>query len=282
MCSPSAWLLSVVKNSRVQLALFAVVVLALPLLAPFDPTEQAMLNRLSPPTKVNLLGTDQFGRDILSRILYGVRTSAMIAALSVGLGFFVGVSVGTVIAVRGGWIERIVVRWTDAVLSFPDLVTGLLFLAVLGPGTSRIILVLAFLSAPHFLRVAYGSARGISMRDYVAEARLRGASVFSIARMHIWPNIASGLNVFAVLWLATAIRLEANFSFLGLGVAPPTPTLGGIVRDGVGSLTRVPVFPLSASFVIFLIILYLNWIGDKFNSTRSGHASRNLTPRGLS
>lgn len=238
-----------------------------PSLIPHDPIAQNMQGRLAAPSAQNWLGTDQFGRDILARVAAGLGFSLLVAGASVVAGAVVGGFLGMVAAYRGGRAGAVIMRVTDVMMSFPDLITGLLVLAVLGPGLNRLIFALAFVIAPHFVRLAYGSTLTVVDREYVLQSVMNGARDRWVIGRHIRPNVLGELLVFASLWLATAIRIEANLSFIGLGVAPPTPTLGQMVRDGLPNLTMAPWFALAPSTAIFLVVLSVNLMGDKLRDT---------------
>jgi peptide/nickel transport system permease protein len=210
--------------------LITLVAIFAPLLAPHDPLAQSARNRLAPPSAEYPLGRDDFGRDILSRTLYGARVSLLVGVLSVLIGGVSGTILGVIAGYKGGRIENIIMRAVDTLLAFPDLITGILVLAVMGAGLDKLILAIGIVISPRFARLAHGPTLAMREKDFISAARAIGVSDFRMIGRHIVPNILGEMLVMASLWTATAIRIEANLSFIGLGVAPPTPTWGQMIR----------------------------------------------------
>ena len=246
----------------VMVALLLLIAVAAPVFAPHSPIEQSTIHRLEPPSREYPFGRDDFGRDILSRVIYGTRIALLAGLLSVALGGILGTAMGVVAAFRGGRTEAWLMRLTDVLLAFPDLITGLLILAVLGPGLWKMIIAIALTITPRFSRIAHGPALSIKRRDFVEAARAIGVGDARILFRHILPNIVGELLVLASLWTASAIRLEASLSFIGLGVRPPTPTWGQMIRDGTVHLTNAPWFSLFPGLALLLTILAFNLVGD--------------------
>lgn len=241
----------------ILLALFA------PYIAPHDPTRQSAPNRFKEPgTPGFVLGTDRYGRDILSRILWGSRISLQVGIASVALGLVIGAPLGITAAYKGGWYDAILMRLVDMALSFPTLVLGLIILSLMGPGISKVILTIGFVLAPRFARIARGPTLALMEEDFVLSARSLGASDTHIIIFHIFPNVIGDIVVVSALWIATAIRVEASLSFLGLGVQPPIPTWGNMIRAGIRFLGNAPWMALFPAVAIFLAILSFNMIGD--------------------
>jgi peptide/nickel transport system permease protein len=253
------------RSALVGLALIILIVLVAilaPLLATHDPLAQSTINRLKTPSADHWLGTDDYGRDIYSRILYGARVALMIGVLSVALGAVLGTTIGVVAGYFGGIVDAVLMRLVDILLSFPDLITGLLVMAVLGSGEVKLIIAIGLTITPRFARIAYGPTLGLKEKEFVEAARALGQRTRIILSRHILPNIAGELIVLASLWTASAIRLEASLSFIGLGVPPPTPTWGQMIRDGTVRLADLPLMSLAPGAALLLTVFAFNLVGD--------------------
>lgn len=235
---------------------------AAPWLAPFDPLEQNTRERLAPPSAEHIMGQDNFGRDVFSRIIYGSRVSLLVAVLAVFLGGVVGTVMGLVAGYLGGKIETVLMRVVDVVMAFPSLLLGLTIMAVLGAGLNKMIIAIGIMLTPAFARVVYASTLSIGKREYVDAARVVGSRRGRILRIHILPNLMSDILVLASIWAASAIRVEASLSFIGLGVSPPTPTWGNMIRDGTQHLTNAPWLSVFPGLAIFITVLGFNLLGD--------------------
>src|SRR5712691_6453810 len=247
------------------LAVTAVVVLcalAAPLIAPYDPNEQDYLALTDAPSLAHPLGTDDIGRDVLSRIIYGSRVSLEVGLIAVALAVGVGVSVGLLAGYVGGLADDVIMRIVDAVQAFPSLILALAITAALGPSIVNAMLAIGFVAAPGMARLARGQTLSIRERDFVAAARVCGASPISIMRQHIWPNVTAPIVVQATLLLGTAIVTEAALSFLGVGVRPPTPSWGAMIRTGSQYLEVAPWIGMASGAAIFLTVLAFNFVGD--------------------
>ena len=248
-------------GAGLALAMVFVAIFA-PWLAPYDPLDQNVFFRFTKPEASHPLGTDFYGRDVLSRVLWGARVSLLVGISSVLLGMAFGMVFGMIAAYKGGKVEMAIMRAVDVMMSFPDEVFGIMIMVVLGSGLEKLILAIALLFAPRFVRLAYAPTLALKERDYIAAARAIGASDLRLLGKHILPNIFGELLVMGTLWIGTAIRLEANLSFLGLGVPPPTPTWGNMIRTGMDHLTDawwVSVFP---GLAILLTVFAFNLLGD--------------------
>jgi len=253
------------RSALVGLVLIVLIVLVAifaPLLAPHNPIEQSTINRLKPPYGTYYLGRDDYGRDILSRIIYGTRVALTVGVLSVLLGGAIGTAIGTVAAFFGGKVDALLMRIVDILLSFPDLITGLLVAAVLGSGQRNLILAIGLTIAPRFARIAYGPTLALKEKEFVEAARALGQRDFAILRKHILPNIGGELLVLGSLWTASAIRLEASLSFVGLGIQPPTPTWGQMIRDGTRYLSEFPLFSIAPGIALLVTVFAFNLVGD--------------------
>jgi peptide/nickel transport system permease protein len=238
------------------------IAVAAPLLAPHDPLDQSVSNRLAPPSFDYPLGRDDKGRDILSRVIYGTRVALIVGIFSVLLGGVLGTAIGVVAGYAGGKIDSALMRLTDVLLAFPDLITGLLVLAVLGPGLEKMILAIGLTIAPRFARIAYGPTLAIKGKEFIEAARAIGVRDGRLLRVHILPNVGGDLLVFGSLWTASAIRLEASLSFVGLGVSPPTPTWGQMIREGTIHLSLVPLYSLGPGLALLVTVFAFNLVGD--------------------
>lgn len=246
----------------VMVLIVVVIAVAAPLISPHDPIQQAARERLSPPSDLHPLGQDDYGRDILARVIYGARVSLLVGVLSVLLGGTLGTLMGLVAAYRGGVVENVIMRVVDTLLAFPDLITGLLVLAVLGAGLDKMIFAIGLVISPRFARLAHGPTLALREKDFVNAARCIGVGDVRMLGRHILPNILGELLVMASLWTASAIRIEANLSFIGLGVAPPTPTWGQMIRDGTMHLTTSPWFSVYPGIAVLFTVMAFNLLGD--------------------
>ena len=242
----------------------AVVILAIgaPLFATHDPLDQDLLARLVPPTTSHWLGTDAFGRDIWSRIVYGARISLVIGLVAVGLAMIVGTALGVVGGYLGGWADQAISQGTNILLAFPSLILGLMVVAFLGPSIPNLIAAISLATIPQFIRVARAPTMALRDRDFIQACRALGYSPARIMLRHVLPNIWPEIMVMGSLWLATAIRVEASLAFIGLGVKPPTATWGGMIHEGFEQILTsfwLAVFP---SLAILVVVLALNMIGD--------------------
>ncbi len=233
-----------------------------PWISPRDPLKQDVYHRLTPPEGAHPMGTDDFGRDVLSRIIWGGRVSLMVGISSVLLGMVLGTTMGLIAGYMGGRVENIIMRTVDVSMSFPNLIMGLMVMAILGSGLVKLIIAIGIVMAPRFARVAHGPALAVRGKEFVTAARALGASDSRIIRYHILPNIFGEVVVMGSLWTATAIRIEANLSFIGLGVPPPTPTWGNMIRSGVEWLTNAPWVSVFPGLAILITVLSFNMMGD--------------------
>lgn len=253
------------KSALVGLVLIVfLVIIAVfaPLIAPHDPLDQSIINNFASPSSEHLLGTDYYGRDVLSRIIYGTRVALEVGVYSVVIGAVLGITIGVAAAYFGGIADSILMRVVDIMLSFPDLITGLLVMAVLGAGKGKLIIAIGLTVAPRFARIAYGPVLGLKEKEFVEAARSIGQSTPRILNRHILPNIAGEMIVLGSLWTASAIRLEASLSFIGLGVPPPTPTWGQMIRDGAERLADYPLLSLAPGAALLLAVFAFNLVGD--------------------
>ena len=253
------------KTSAVGLFMaMGVVIIAIgaPWISPYDPIAQDMNIQHAPPGREHLFGADSYGRDELSRVIWGTRVSLVVGVLSVFFAMAAGIPLGMVGGYKGGAIDNLVNRFIDMFMSFPIVILGLLVLAIMGPGLLKIIIAIAAALTPRIARLARGSTFAIKGREYIEAARAVGQKSARIMFLHILPNILGELLVMGTLWVATAIIVEASLSFIGLGVRPPTPSWGAMIRDGLDQLTNAPWLSFFPGLAIFLSVFSFNLIAD--------------------
>ena len=261
-------LLRVFGGNRIAvfgLALSILVMLAAigaPLISPLDPFDQSAANRMDGPDAVHIMGRDTFGRDIFARVLHAGRVSLLVGVGSVALGGVVGTLLGLIAGYSGRWVENLVMRAVDVLMAFPSLLLGLAVLAVLGAGLEKMIIAIGIVLAPPFARVVHGATLSLKAREFVEAARCLGAGRSRIVGRHILPNLSGETVVLASLLTASAIRIEASLSFIGLGVSPPTPTWGNMIRDGAPLLLNSPWLSVFPGLAILVTVLAFNLMGD--------------------
>ena len=233
-----------------------------PWLSPHDPNEQNIVDKLASPDATHWLGADSFGRDVFSRILWGARISLSVGFLSTAIGVGIGVAIGIVSGYFGGAVDRWISGANDVLMSFPQVIMGIVLVAVLGPSLTNLVIAIAITAIPAFVRVARGSTLAMKERDFVDACRALGYTHPRIMFAHILPNILDEITVMGSLWLATAIRTEATLSFIGLGAPPPAATWGGLVREGFDNLLDAPGLSIYPSIAILIVMIGLNLIGD--------------------
>lgn len=243
------------------------VALFAPWVAPYDPLHQDILARLKGPSAAHLLGTDQFGRDVLSRIVHGCRASLAVSLGAVLSALVVGGTLGLVAAYYRGWTDRILMRVMDVLFAFPVLLLAIGIVAVLGPRSSTAAVAIAIVYVPIFARLLRGPALVVCESDYVTGARAIGAGDGRIIFLHVLPNLASVVLVQTSLLLSAAILVEASLSFLGLGTQPPTPSLGLMLSEGRNFLMLSPWSAIFSGFAILFLAFGLNLLGDALRDT---------------
>jgi peptide/nickel transport system permease protein len=233
-----------------------------PLISPYDPLKQDYMAIAQAPSRAHWLGTDDLGRDVLSRIIYGSRVSLQVGAISVAIAVVFGAVLGLLSGYMGGVVDEVIMRFVDSVQAFPGLILALGLTAALGPNIRNVMIAIGFISSPTIARLARAQTLSIRESEYVAAARVSGASASRIIARHIWPNATSPIIVQATLLVATAIVTEASLSFLGVGVQPPTPSWGSMLRTGSQYLEVAPWLAFAPGVAIFLTVLSFNFIGD--------------------
>jgi len=230
---------------------------------PYDVTQLVVADRMQPPSAAHWFGTDQFGRDILSMIMVGARTSIAVALVAVGIGMGLGVPLGLLAAARsGGWIDEAVMRGNDLVFAFPSLVIAILITAALGPSALNAIIAIGIFNIPVFARVTRGAALPIWTLDYIRAAQVAGKGASRISVQHILPNIANLLIVQGTIQFSLGILAEAGLSYVGLGAQPPTPSWGRMLAEAQTMVALAPHVAIIPGLAIVVTVLGLNLLGD--------------------
>jgi len=253
------------RLALIGLALVLMLVLAAtlaPWLALHDPTRQSLIEKRARPGAKYLLGADEFGRDILSRVIYGSRVALLVGVVSVLIALAGGLVLGTAAGFTGGWLDTVVMRVVEILLAFPYLLLALAIVAMLGPGVLNTTLAVGIWGVPAVTRMVRGSVLALRETEYVGAARALGAPAPAVLRRHVLPNVLPGLVVYATLFMANAILLEAALSFLGLGVQPPTASWGLMVSTGRDVLLVAPHVATVPGLAIMVAVLGFNLVGD--------------------
>lgn len=233
-----------------------------PFVAPFDPYAQDLTNPLSPITSTNILGTDMLGRDVFSRIVFGTRVSFSVGIVSVAFSGSIGLLLGVVSGVAGGVVDSFIMRVMDAMLAIPLIILAMFLGIVIGQGLGNVMLAVGIAMVPSYARLARGQVLTLREMDYVTAGTIFGASKLRNTISHIVPNCLPPMIVLMTMNLGGAILAEANLSFLGLGINPPTASWGAMVSDGFTFLTMSPVIAIAPGIFILLIVLCFNIVGD--------------------
>ncbi|WP_404350288.1 ABC transporter permease [Sutcliffiella horikoshii] len=255
------------KNKAAMAGAFIIIFVILmgifaPLLATHDPNTTNVMNKLQGPSAENYLGTDDVGRDIFSRLLFGARVSLGIGFVSTILGAIVGVTLGIVSGYYGRWIDSLIMRICDVLLAFPGILLALAIVSVLGASTQNVIIAVAFYAVPSFARIVRGSTLSVRKLEYIDAIKAMGAKDFRIIFKHILPNIMSPIIVQATLYIASAIITASALSFLGMGTRPPTAEWGAMLSQGRSYIAQAPHITLFPGLVILLVVIGFNLMGD--------------------
>lgn len=253
------------RLSWVGIGLLLVIVLAAvlaPWLAPHDPLQQNIAYRLEPPSGEFWLGTDSYGRDVLSRLIYGARVSLLVGFVAILIAMCIGSALGILAGYVGGLVDQLIMGLVDVLLSFPTLLLGLMVAAMLGASLENLIIAIAITEIAPFVRVARAPTIALKQRDFVEAGRALGYGPMRLMGVHILPNMVSDVVVLGSLWMASAIRTEASLSFIGLGVPPPAATWGSMIREGFENILDAWWLTVFPSVAILLTVLALNLLGD--------------------
>jgi peptide/nickel transport system permease protein len=244
------------------LVFFVALALAAPLISPYDPVATSWAAVRKPPSAAHPFGTDELGRDVLTRVIWGSRASLAAAAVAVGMAASIGVPIGLLSGYIGGASDAIIMRLVDAMLAIPFLILAIALAAFLGPSLQNAMIAIGVTATPIFVRLTRGQVMTVKVEDYVEAARAVGNPPVRIAVKHILPNIMPALIVQATISIATAIIAEASLSFLGLGQQPPAPSWGSMLNTAQRFLTNAPWMAVWPGLAIFLTVLSFNILGD--------------------
>lgn len=242
--------------------LLLVVAAIAPMIATHDPEIQQVLDRYQPPSSQHYLGTDELGRDIFSRIVYGTRISLQIGVIAVGISLIVGVLLGGIAGFFGRWLDMIIMRLIDIMMAFPSILLAIAMVAVLGPGLTNAMIAVGIVGIPHFARIVRSTVLSVKETEYIESARAIGVKNKRILFRHVLPNCMAPIIVQTTLSVGTAILDAAGLSFLGLGAQPPDPEWGAMLSDGRAALQSAPWVVAFPGMAIFLFVLGFNLFGD--------------------
>ena len=245
----------------ISLAVILICVMA-PLLPLDDPIDHAIATRFKPPSWEHPLGTDNFGRDVLSRVIWGGRISLLVGVLSVGLAMVLGTIIGLIAGYKGGYLDLLTMRIVDVLMCFPTLILGILFMAALGSGMNSLIIAIGIAITPRFARLCRGAVLSVRENDFVEAARSMGMSDKRIMFRHILPNVMGDMIVMGALWVGAIIVTEASLSFIGLGIPPPAPSWGRMVREGMDFLGHAHWVSIYSGGAILVTVIGFNLFGD--------------------
>ena len=248
--------------STIGLILIVIMAVFAPILAPYDPNEQSLMDALKTPSSQYLLGTDNYGRDILSRIIYGARVSLIVGVLAVGIACAVGTFFGMLAGFFGGIVDDVINRISEAIRAIPQIVLAMALCAVFGGGIINLSIILGISNVAVYIRMMRGQVLSIKETDYVMAAKLQGNKSLRLMFKHVLPNCISLIIVQMTLQVGQTILSEAGLSFLGLGISAPTASWGSIVSDGRVYLMQNPFFALAPGVCIALLVIFLNTVGD--------------------
>jgi peptide/nickel transport system permease protein len=253
------------KGSMAGLAVvlfFVVLAIFAPWIAPADPLAASWSAIRKAPSAAHWFGTDEIGRDVLSRVIFGTRASLLAGMVSVAISLLIGMPVGLLAGYAGGWTDMLISRLTDAMLACPFLILAIALAAFLGPSLTNAMIAIGIAATPIFVRLTRAQVRAVKVEDYITAARAVGNSTLRIAFRHIVPNVAASLIVQATLAIAAAVIAEASLSFLGLGQQPPAPSWGSMLNTAKNYVENAPWMAVWPGLAIFLLVLSFNLLGD--------------------
>jgi peptide/nickel transport system permease protein len=253
-------------------AAFVAAAVAAPHVAPYDPIKMDYRAVRKAPSDAHRLGTDEVGRDVLSRLVWGARASLLASVIPVALALAVSIPLGLLSGCAGGWLDGLIMRLTDAMLAIPFLIVAIALAAFLGPSLANAMIAIGIAALPTFVRLARGTARAVTTEEYIESARSLGCSRLRIAVRHVLPNIVAPLLIQSSLTAAAAVIAEASLSFLGLGQQPPAPSWGSMLNAAQRYLVQAPWMAIYPGLMIFAVVMALNVLGDALRDA--------LDPRG--
>jgi peptide/nickel transport system permease protein len=246
----------------VVILMLVIVAILAPVFAPYDPYVPELEQRLATPSGAHWLGTDTIGRDTLSRVIYGTRTSLLVGLVAIGIAASVGMTLGLIAGFYGGWAYTVIMRIIDAIMAFPMMLLALVIAALLGGGMVNVIIALGISMMPSYARLMSAQVMSIKQTDYVMAERSLGSSNFRIMIRHIFPNSLPPQIVLVTMMLGATILAEAGLSFLGVGIEPPTAAWGAMVSEGREYLVTYPVLSIAPGAAIMLVVFAFNMAGD--------------------
>jgi peptide/nickel transport system permease protein len=271
---------SVFKKSKLGmisllfLLLTIIISLSAPFISPYDPITQNVSERMLPPSSDHWLGTDAFGRDILSRIIHGSQTSLLVGFISVTISSLIGTTIGMIAGLKGGLLDEILMRILESIQALPMLLLGLMLLVALGSNMTTLIIAISLGLTVSCARIARGPTLELKEKEFVKASIACGASNVRIILVHILPNILGPVLVMATLHMASAIRVEASLSFLGLGIQPPAPTWGNMIQDGLRFITTAPWVAIYPGIALMVVVIAFNIFGDTLRDAFDPHLIR--------
>lgn len=253
---------AVVIAGVIVILVFVVIAILAPIISPYNPNKQNYSNILSQPSLQHLLGTDQFGRDTLSRIFYGSQISLMVGVVAVFIATVIGILMGLLASYFGGWVDQVIMRIIDCLMAIPPIMLTLVIAAVLGGGITNVMISIGISLMPPFCRLMYGLVLSAKESDYITAEHVIGAKNARIMLLHLLPNCIPPMIVLVTLNVGIAIIAEASLSFLGIGISPPTATWGSMVSNGYTYLMTNPLLSLAPGLCIVLVVVAFNMVGD--------------------
>ena len=252
----------VVIFGLVVIVVLVLVAIFAPLLAPYDPNKTNLAAALEGPSRAHLLGTDTLGRDTMSRIIYGTRTSLEVGLVVVAVASVAGMTLGLIAGYYGGWTYTVIMRFIDALMAFPMILLALVIAALLGAGIKNVIIALSISLMPSYARMMCGQVLSVKENDYILASRSMGAEDWRVMLRHVFLNCISPLIILMTMMLGSTILAEASLSFLGIGIRPPTPAWGSMVNAGQDYLLTLPILSFAPGLAIMLVVFAFNMVGD--------------------
>jgi peptide/nickel transport system permease protein/oligopeptide transport system permease protein len=252
----------IVALGMAVIAILVITAIAAPWIAPYYPNDQNVGNTLQAPSSAHLLGTDTLGRDVLSRIIYGSRPAIIVGLIAVTIASLIGMTLGLMAGFYGGWTNNVIMRFMDALMSFPMILLALTIAALLGGGLLNVVIALGIASIPPYARLMCGQVLTVKQNDYITASKANGAKNLRTMFVHVLPNCFPPLIVLLTMQIGHAILSEASLSFLGIGIKPPDAAWGSMVSEGYQQLLRSPLLSIAPGVAIMLVVFAFNMVGD--------------------